>query len=305
MSEYSSRVYVFTDYGGPEYEQLIERPQPTPGPDELAVQVHAAGVNPADWKLREGRFGRRHRLPAAFGFEVSGVVVAVGDGVAGVVPGDAVLGPPTNGWGGYADHTLLAAADAVAKPDVVSFEAAATLPVAGTTAYDLIHQVDLQSGQQLVIVGAGGGVGMMATQLAVLRDLDVIGVAGEAKRNQVTALGATFVPSGDGFVDRVRPWLTSGAHLVVDLVGGATLRQAATLAADPWRVVSAADPDVTDLGGSTRQRNPEALQTLTSYVGQGLVDPNVTASYPLQDARDALARVEAGHATGKTVLRPN
>ncbi|MTV27954.1 NADP-dependent oxidoreductase [Nitriliruptoraceae bacterium ZYF776] len=298
-----SRVYVFTDYGGPETEALIDRPAvPEPGSGELAVEVRAAGVNPADWKIREGLLGRDRTLPAPMGLEVAGVVTAVGDGVTDFAVGDAVLGPPAPGLGGFADHTLIRAADAVAKPDEVSFADAATIPVAATTAYDLTHQIELEAGQSLLIVGAGGGVGVMVAQIAKVHQFHAIGVASEAKRGLVESTGATFVASGDGFADKVRELAPDGVDLVIDLVGGEVLRQAAPLATEPARVLSAADPAVTELGGATRQRDPESMEKITGVIEYGLVDPNVSGRFPLEQAREALAVVESGHATGKTII---
>src|SRR5690606_28788237 len=102
-----SRAYVFNQYGGPEGEELIERPVPEPGAGEIVVEVRAAGVNPADVKLREGEFGRDERLPRALGFEVSGTVVAVGAGVEAYAVGDDVIGFVAEGEGGFADHAVL------------------------------------------------------------------------------------------------------------------------------------------------------------------------------------------------------
>ncbi len=297
-----SKVYVFTQYGGPEHEELQERPVPQPGAGELLVEVRAAGVNPADWKIRTGQLGTNGQLPAAMGLEVAGVVTAVGDGVTEFAVGDPVLAGVPAGNGGFAEHTLVRAADAVAKPEDVSFTDAATLPVAGATAYDLTHQVELEPGQTMLILGAGGGVGLMAAQIAHVHQFRTIGVAGEAKRELVESTGATFVPSGDGFTDRVRELAPEGVDLVIDLVGGDVLRQAAPLAPAPGRVVSAADPAVVDLGGAVRERNPEALGKITGVVEYGLVDPHVTATYPLQQAGQALAAVESGHAAGKIVI---
>ena len=104
-----SKVYVFTDYGGPENQQLIDRPAPMPGPGEVAIEVRAAGVNPADWKIREGHLGRHWSLPATMGREAAGVVTQVGDGVEDFAVGDEVLGLVAPGQGGMAEHTLLRA----------------------------------------------------------------------------------------------------------------------------------------------------------------------------------------------------
>ena len=300
-----SRIYVFTRYGGPEGEELRERTVPEPGPGELLVEVRAAGVNPADAKLREGLFGTKASLPRGMGFEVSGVVAALGPGVEGYAVGQAVLGPVAPGTGGFADHAVLRASDAVAKPDGVPFAAAATLPVAGTTAWDLLHQVPLEEGQTVLVLGAGGGVGHLATEIATAERLRVIGIASPAKRGLVESAGAAWVTSGRGAVADARGLAPGGVDLVVDLVGGPALREVAPLAVSPDRVVSAADPDTaTELGGSGRANDPDALRKVTGLVGAGLVTPTVAEEYPLDRAREALAAVESRHAKGKVVIVP-
>lgn len=160
-----SRQYLFTEYGGPEVEAMRERPAPEPGPGQLLIEVRAAGVNPVDVKIREGRLGRERDLPAPMGREAAGIVTAVGPDVAGFAVGDEVLGLLARGEGGFADHALLSAASTVTKPEDIGFEVAASVPVAGTTAYDLTHQVELEAGQSLLVLGAGGGVGHLVTQI--------------------------------------------------------------------------------------------------------------------------------------------
>lgn len=300
-----SRIYVFTDYGGPEVEELRERPTPEPGPGQILVEVRAAGVNPADLKLREGRFGRSHTLPRTLGFEVSGVVTAVGPDVEGYDVGDAVLGPVAPGEGGFADHALLRAKDAVAKPEDISFEVAATIPTAGTAAYDLTHQVELEEGQTMLVLGAGGGVGHMACEIGRVHKFRTIGIASEGKRDIVESTGATWVASGDGAADAVRALAPEGVDLIVDLVGGQPLRDIAALATSPDRIVSAADEKTaTELGGSGRVNDPEALAKITDVIGYGVITPEVSATFPLERAGEALAAVARGHSRGKTVIVP-
>lgn len=290
-----SRVYVFTEFGGPQLQELQERPVPVPGAGQLLVEVRAAGVNPADWKIRAGRLGTRRSLPVGMGLEVSGVVAAVGDGVSGLTVGDAVIAGVSGGHGGLAEHTLVRAGEAVVKPAEVSFTDAATLPVAGTTAYDLTHQVALEPGHTVLVLGVGGGVGLMAAQIGRARGLRVIGVASEAKRGLVESTGTVFVPTGEDYPGRVREIAPGGVDLVVDLVGGDVLCAAAPLATAPSRVVSAADPAVVGLGGAQRVGRPDALARITDLVAGGLVDPHVTAVYSLDEAGEAVAAVESGH----------
>lgn len=299
-----STVYVFTQFGGPEHQELQERPVPQPGAGEMLVEVRAAGLNPADIKIREGLMGTRRRLPVGMGLEVAGVVVGVGEGVSGFAVGDEVIAGVRGGNGGLAEHTLVRAAEAVAKPAEVSFADAATLPVAGTTAYDLTHQVELEAGQSLLILGAGGAVGMMAAQIGKVHEFRVIGVAREDKREAIEATGATFVASTGDVAGVVRELAPEGVDLIVDLIGGQLLQTVAPLATAPDRVLSAVDPAVVDLGGAQRHASTDALEKITGVVQYGLVDPRVTATFPLERAGEAVAAVETGHPSGKVVVLP-
>ncbi|WP_277454297.1 NADP-dependent oxidoreductase [Janibacter sp. DB-40] len=300
-----SRQYLFTEYGGPEVEAMRERPAPEPGPGQLLIEVRAAGVNPVDVKIREGRLGRERDLPAPMGREAAGIVTAVGPDVAGFAVGDEVLGLLARGEGGFADHALLAAASTVTKPEDIGFEVAATVPVAGTTAYDLTHQVELEAGQSLLVLGAGGGVGHLVTQIGRVHGFRVIGVAFESERELVESSGATFVPAGQGALAAVQELVPEGADLLIDLVGGEALWDLAPAAVSPERVLSAADADTAaQIGGAGRVSDPESLEKIASVIGYGVVTPEIRATFGLARAREALAAVEVGHARGKVVIVP-
>lgn len=299
------RVLVFTDFGGPEHQEIIERPAPAPAADQLAVRVVAAGVNPVDWKIRQGLLGRERTLPAPMGREVSGVVTAVGSGVEDFTVGDEVLGEVAPGHGGIAEHTVLRADKTVAKPEEVGFAEAATIPIAGATAYDVTHQIELEAGQTLLVLGAGGGVGRMAAQIGKVHQFTVLGVASASKRELVESSGAVFIESGDGVVERVAAAAPDGVDLIVDLVGGDALRTIAPTAKDPSHIITTADPDTArELGGAAVERTIESLAKITGVIQYGLVDPTVTARYRLDDAARAVAAVESGHTTGKIVIEP-
>lgn len=300
-----TKVYTFNDFGGPERQELIDAEIVDPGPGELAIEVRAAGVNPVDWKIRQGLLGKHGPLPMPMGREASGVVTAVGQGVTGFAVGDEVLGLVAPGHGAFAERTVLAADQTVAKPQEISFDDAATLPVAGATAYDLTHQVELKEGQTMVVVGAGGGIGRMAAQIGKVHKFDVVGVASAGKRELVESLGVKFVESGDGVAERLRQLLPDGADLVVDLVGGEALRTAAPIAKEPALVITAADVDTArEVGARVVERTSEGLAKITGVVQYGVVDPTVTARYPLAEAGAAIAEVEGGHAAGKVVVIP-
>ncbi|MEU6356541.1 NADP-dependent oxidoreductase, partial [Streptomyces sp. NPDC047072] len=294
------KAYVFTEYGGPEQQTFADLPQPVPGPGELLVAVHAAGVNPVDWKVRAGylREVLPLPLPAVLGSEVSGVVEAIGDGVEGFAVGDEVFGalPLT---GGYAEYALLPAGSAAHKPAAVSFTDAATLSVSAATAREGIALLNLKPGDTVLVNGAGGGIGATAVQLARAEGATVIGTAGAGKAEFVSSLGATHVTYGEGVADRIAALAPNGVDAVLDLVGGDSLYAVAPLAADRSRVVTAVDPTAAaELGGGYYQvtQTEATLAPLADLVASGALDPRVTQVVPFAEAARALAAVEAGHA---------
>lgn len=298
-----SRVFVATEYGDPQHQAFADRPVPGPRDGEMTIEVHAAGVNPADWKRREGLFGTSDDLPLAMGWEAAGIIVALGPGVNRFEIGDRVVGFPARGLGAFAEHTVLAATSAAHVPTGVSFTDAAALPVAGTTAYDLTHQLAARRGDTLMVLGAGGGVGRMVLQFANDLGLRVIGIASESKRDIVEAGGATFVRSGADAADLVRNHVPSGADFLIDLVGGSALRELVPAVRHGSSIVSAADAETAqELGGQGRKSQPESLQRVIAAVSNGALDPNVVATYSLNDATEAMAAVESGHARGKVVI---
>ncbi|MDH6577215.1 NADP-dependent oxidoreductase [Kitasatospora sp. MAP5-34] len=298
-----SKAFGFKEFGGPESQGFLDRPTPVPGPGQLLVAVRAAGVNPIDWKIRQGFMGTELPLPAVYGVEVAGVVQGVGRGVEGFAVGDEVFGSALAG--GYAEHTLLAADHAARKPAGVSFVQAAVLPVAAATAYDGVLQLALEPGQTLLILGIAGGLGTAAAQIARGSGLTVLGTASDANRGFVESLGATQVRYGEGVAERIRAVAPGGVDGILDLIGGADARAAAEALATPGRLVSVVDPvTATDLDGAFVRRSGTAatLDALAALVAAGGLDPHITATYPLEQAAEALAVVEAGHARGKLVL---
>lgn len=282
----------------------MERPVPVPGEGELLVRVRAAGVNPGDAKMREGAYGDV-ALPAILGREVAGVVEAVGPGVTGFAEGDAVFGGTPGLLGAFAERALVIAGFAAPIPAGVAPVSAAVLPVAAGTAFDALAQLALPRGATLLVNGAGGGVGVAAVQLAVDRGLRVVGVASPAKHDLVARFGGIPVAYGPGMGDAVRA-IAPRIDAVFDLAGGEGLRAAAGLAANPAMVRSVADRALAaDLGGAgvTRERSTRVLAELAALVAAGRLDPHVTETYALEDARAALALVESGHSEGKIALR--
>lgn len=299
-------AYGFTEFGGPETQTVMEVPMPTPGPAELLVAVRAAGVNPADWKIRQGLLRSvAVEPPAVLGTEVAGIVEAVGQDVEGFAVGDAVLGGVAPGSGAFAEYALVTAAKAAKKPTGVSFTDAAALPIAAATAYDGVRQLDLAPGQTLLINGIGGGVGVAAAQIARDLGLTVIGTGSPATSALTESLGAIHVVSGDGVADRVRQILPGGVDGVFDLVGGESLRALGPLAGDTSKVVSAADgASATELGGGPVRRSDsgQVLAAVARLVADGKLDPHVQDVVPLARAAEAMTAVESGHSRGKVVI---
>jgi NADPH2:quinone reductase len=307
MTPSTYRAYGFGAFGGPDEQLFLDLPVPEPGPGELLVQVRAAGVNPADWKARQGTSEATPAgLPAVLGREVSGVVRAVGRDVDGFAEGDEVFGSTAPGAGGYAEYTLLTAAATAPKPPQVPWTDAAVLPVAAGTAYDALHGLALPAGTTLLVNGIGGGVGVAVAQLARHAGITVVGTASETKRELVESLGATFVDYHGDVGARLRELLPDGVDAVFDLVGGDALRAVAGLVADRSKLVSIADKGlVAELGGHPveRRRTTAVYAEVAALVAGGVLDPHVTDVRPLDEAAAALAAVETGHALGKVVLR--
>jgi NADPH:quinone reductase-like Zn-dependent oxidoreductase len=300
------KAFGYQSNGGPDVQEFLDLEMPTPMPGELLVEVRSAGVNPVDWKIRSGMFGGAAAgdLPGVLGSEVSGVVREVGKDVEGFAENDEVFGSVAPGSGGYTEYTLVPANAAARKPPQVSFNDAATLPVAAATAYDGVKQLDLKQGQTLLINGIGGGVGVAAAQIARDFGINVIGTASEDKRTMVETLGATLVPYGDGVDERIRQILPDGVDAILDLAGGDGLRAVAGLVSDRSKLISAGDPAVAELGGHMieRDRTGRVLEIVGNLVAEGKLDPHVEDVRPLSEAADAIAAVEIGHARGKVVI---
>jgi NADPH:quinone reductase-like Zn-dependent oxidoreductase len=300
------KAFGYSSNGGPDVQEFLDLEMPTPMPGELLVEVRTAGVNPVDWKIRSGMMGAASEsdLPAVLGSEVSGVVRGVGKDVDGFSENDEIFGSVAPGSGGYTEYTLVTAGAAAHKPPQVSFNDAATLPVAAATAYDGVTQLDLKEGQTLLVNGIGGGVGVAAAQIARDLGINVIGTASEDKRALVETLGATLIASGDGVSDRIKQIMPDGVDAIFDLAGGNALKAVAELVSDRTKLISAGDPSVADLGGHMieRDRTHRVLEIVASLVADGKLDPHVEDVRPLDEAADAIAAVEIGHARGKVVI---
>jgi NADPH2:quinone reductase len=303
------QAWGFGRYGGPEVQELFDRPDLVPGRGEVLIRVEVAGVNPLDHVLRSGLVpgldGGRP-FPRVLGMEAAGTVLALGEDVDGLEVGDAVFGFALTGGGTYAETTVLSAPNTALIPAGLSATVAATLPVAGTTAVDALDQLGLPAGATVLVNGVGGGVGLAVARLAISRELRVIGTGSTAKREHAEAIGVRFIDyTAEDVVAAARELVPDGFDGIVDLVGGTSLRTVAPLARDPRTVIAVGDASVSDLGGRfvERRLDRENLERSARLALDGALAPVITAVHPLSDAPAALAAVENGHTAGKVVIK--
>ncbi|MGU3291178.1 NADP-dependent oxidoreductase [Williamsia sp. M5A3_1d] len=290
--------------------RFVEHEVADPGPGEVTIEVRAAGVNPADLKhtMRDGA-----ELPLPVGYEVAGVIAAVGaDTEIGSGPtavGDEVLAFRVRG--GYATAITVPARDVFAKPADVPFEKAANLLLAGTTAAEMLHVVRATEGETVLLHGASGAVGVAVLQLARARGISVIGTAGESGAERVRRLGGVAVAYGDGLLDRVRA--IGPVDAALDAAGTDEAFDVSAALVDPDRFVTVVNMPRAQREGlraiagampASAAFRDAVRAELISMAGQGELDVPMARTYPLTDAVEALAYVMDGHPGGKVALLP-
>ncbi|WP_227980107.1 NADP-dependent oxidoreductase [Nocardia spumae] len=290
----------FAEFGGPDVLQLIDAEEPHAGPGQVRIAVRAAGVNPVDWRIREGQFQHVHPmvLPAGVGQDAAGVVDEIGKGVTGFEIGDRVFG---EGSSTYAEFAVLSAW--AHMPGTLTFEEAAGYPSVMETALRIIDQVGVRTGQTLLVSGASGGVGSAVLQIARDRDITVIGTAGAVNQDYLRGLGAVATTYGEGWVARVRRLGRIDAAL--DLAGSGVIRELVELTGDPQRVISIADLGAPEFGvrfSGVAGSMTAALIEAATLISQGKLHIPVEKSYQLGDAAAAHADSRAGHTRGRRVI---
>jgi len=302
-------------YGTPEVLQEVLLPKPVPGFSEILVAVHAAGINPTDWKNR-AHAGSVARLPLVLGWDVSGVVAAVGVGVTLFKPGDEVFGmlPYPGGVGSHAEYVTGPARAFAHKPAGVDHVQAGALPLAALTAYQaLVDTADVRPGQRVLIHAAAGGVGHLAVQIAKSRGAYAIGTASAAKHDFVRSLGADEVIDyrSVDFTEAV-----SDVDVVLDPLSvdtGARARSVAVLRPGGTLVSILPVPvgadelaTIAERGVRYRSMLVEAdhagMQAIADLVETGALRAHIEATFPLAEAAKAHALGETGRTAGKIVL---
>jgi NADPH2:quinone reductase len=311
MATETAQRWIATRPGGLEVLELVPAEVAPPAPGEVTIDVRAAGINPADYKrIANGDFTE----PVGIGFEVSGVVSELGPGThlasGGGATGDEVLAFRISG--GYASKLTVPGADVFAKPAGLDHPAAANLLLAGTTAAEMLHVTGVTVGETVVVHGASGAVGVSVLQQARRLGARVIGTAGPGSFDTVARFGATPVAYGDGLEARLRELAPEGFAAALDTVGtDEAVDVSLALVGDRDRIVTIAAMKRADqehirvIGGmmpASAAFRDEARARLISLAGEGKLVVPVARTYPLAQAREALAFLQEGHPGGKLAL---
>jgi NADPH:quinone reductase-like Zn-dependent oxidoreductase len=309
------RAIIAERPGGPEVLQLREVERPTPGATEILVRVHAAGINPTDWKSRSGGGLAGGAFPLILGYDVAGVVEAVGPGVTLYRPGDEVLGMPLFPHlpGAYSEYVVAPARHFAPKPASLSFEEAAGLPLAALTAWQgLVDTGKVKPGQRVLVHAAAGGVGHFAVQIAKSLGAYVIATASAPKHDFVRGLGADEVIDYHeaDFVEVLRD---QPVDVVFDPIAGDYSSRSLQVLKDggvlvsilpvPDEAMKEAEARGIPTGFTLVEPDRLALTAIVDLVEQGRLRVEIDSVFPLEDAAEAHRRSETNRVVGKVVLR--
>ena len=302
------RAVRFDHYGGVEVLKVVEVQRPVPGAGQALVKMKAAGINPGEAAIREGRM--HERWPATFpsgqGSDLAGVVEEIGDGVERFGVGDEVIGF-TDQRASHAELVLVQAENLVHRPPNVSWEAAGGLFIAGTTAYAAVRAVALTPGETVVVSAAAGGVGSLAVQLARHAGAKVIGLASERNQQWLREHGVVPVSYGDVAAEHIREVCGGPLDAFIDTFGDGYVELALTLGVKPERIdtiidFQAAQKYAVKTDGSAAAANAPVLAELARLIDQGELEVPIAHVYPLEQVQDAYRELERRHTRGKIVL---
>ncbi|HEY1531281.1 MAG TPA: NADP-dependent oxidoreductase, partial [Galbitalea sp.] len=306
------RAWVATDFGGLDVFREVDVDVPAPGPGEVTIEVRAAGMNPADYK-HVARGGDRSLLPLRVGYEVAGVLRAIGPETeiasGGGAVGDEVLAFRISG--GYATTVTVPAKDVFAKPENLGFPEAANLFLAGSTAAEALHVVGVKAGETILVHGASGAVGVSVLQQARVIGARVIGTASEKNFAVIREFGGEPVAYGHGLEQRVRDAAPDGVVAAIDTVGtDEAIDVSLALVADRQRIVSIASPrssaeGIKGIGGQMPESakfRDEVRPRLVQLAADGRLVVPIARTFPLDDALDAMKLLSGQHPGGKLAL---
>lgn len=319
---------VLNRVGGPEVFEYQQVPTPQPAPGEVLIKIACAGINPADWKDRQGHLQQYYpyQFPYIVGFDAAGIVEKVGAGVSEYKVGDRVITCSDHGqgrWGTYAEYVATSLAKVARLPNSISFAQGATIPISGLTAWQSIFVFgELQAGQSILIHGAAGGVGSFALQFAKAAGAKIAATCSAHNIEFVKSLGADLVIDyrSEDIQQAVQKWAPGGVDVVLDAVSCGTLPTAFAMLRKGGILVSVptlvGDGDIAgdmqraaELGVRkvftvmNDKQADEQLKKITDLVERGAVRLPSQQIFPLQQAGQAQALLEAGGVRGKLILQ--
>jgi len=304
-------------FGGPDVFEEVDVEKPQPQANQLFVKVHATSINPVDFKLRQSGSWAGLEPPATLGYDAAGVVEEIGEGVEDIQVGDEVYYTPEifgNHHGTYAEYNVVDANIVARKPENLSFEEAASVPLAGGTAYDAIIRRGMTEVGETVLIHGVGGVGSFATQIAVAAGVRVIAVCSDYMVDQVKEYGAEPINyKKEDFVERINDLTDgNGVDMVFDTVGGDTLTKCIPLTKRHGRMVSIVGTSTGFQGAGPRNitvhflfldRERLRLQQLATLADRGQITPLIDSVMDLSEVADAHKKLEQGGVKGKIVLK--
>ncbi len=312
------KAMTISQFGGPGNFELNDIPKPEPGPGEILVKVIASGTNPVDAKIRAAGEWAQLKLPAVLGYDASGIVEDVGPGVTDFKNGDEVYYTPFisgNSLGTYAEYNVVSSSIVARKPENVTFEEAAAIPLAAGTAWEaVIRRLKIQPGETILIHGGAGGVGSFAVQIAKIAGARVLATAGPSNQKVMKELGAdlTFNYRDQDVIQSVLDATGGqGVDAVFDTAGGNI--PASVNATKPFgrmATILGVNGDLTAFSvknltiyGIFLTRERKRLEEMTAVIEQGKMHPLIDEVLPLEQVGKAHERLDSGHGTGKIILK--
>lgn len=300
----------FDHYGDRDVLYIAEVEIPSPAAGEVVIRVRAAGINPGEASIRIGALDKIFptTFPSGEGSDLAGVIHAVGEGVTEFAVGDEVLG-----WSwtrsSHAEYTAVPAGQLILKPAQLSWESAGSLYVVGCTAFAAVRAVNPKEGETVAVSAAAGGVGSVVVQLLRTKGVNVLGIASTGNHEWLSAHGVVPVAYGEGLAGRLKAAAPNGIDAFIDLFGPEYVQLAVDLGIPPDRIETIISREkAAEVGakveGSGDASTTDVLSEMAELVATGQIEIPIAASFPLQDVREAFARLEDRHTHGKIVLIP-
>lgn len=307
------------EFGGADRVKVVEVPRPEPGPGEVLMRIEYAGINPVDWKIREGYLKdlMPHRFPLILGWDAAGTVEANGTGASRFRPGDRIFAycrKPEIQWGAFAEYICLDESVVASVPASLSSAQAAAIPLTALTAWQALFDfAELSRGETVLIHAGAGGVGGMAIQIARDAGATVITTASRKNHAYVKSLGADRVIdySTDDFTAVLADWYPKGIDICFDCAGHETLAKSYRVVRPQGRLVSIVEPPDAAAAAERKLKagyvfvtpNGIQLERIARLLADGGMVPPALQELPLEKAAEALELSRTGHVSGKLVLR--